>query len=933
MTTYDDAEHLSIGISYENCMIANIYLASKDYYYSQVNFWNEAYDTRVIEENEENIVFISLRNEDERQMPEKYDFPFSDEVLQKYKYKLQHSEDLIEGIEVDFEDESNNKSEEGISTSRMSAEEIYEKLVAYYKQGTPDAPGDELTVMEGTFDGDNEYWTTVRCGVPGNPSASQMLYDITVNSLTGDVVQTRVLIDNQVVEFNLNDVSIVENNSSEFWRDVYYEFVSNTKGQNDRYHLLYLNDDDIPELYIIKDGSKGKTIYTYSEKGMTSIELGTGDIKYHDRENILDHFSYGYKGSDLDQYYSIENGEFKLVATALNPYDYENSEFYGKYAWDYTEVSEDIYNSKRNELFSPNGAIEILEFSDDGWCASSGGWMTYDEILDYLSAKSEMIELRAYTAFPESSIGTNQEVKIQFSLYVNGDLNSIEQYTLGISNPSVVESIETVDSNGSRIITFKGLNPGISDIAFTESSTGATITISVQVNDKCNYFRCSAFPIPYESSGSIYISDYSCSVDENGNHDIVFNAYNTSYSYGVVEIYDKDGSLIKLVPLDPRSDSTGMEKVVNGFKWVWEDIKDLFDGDTPFYIKDSNAKHTPVKLDNIPVDAEIIITSDGEISDFVTLYTGVDVFVRTVFAALSIDLKTDGQVATVKELMTALTDSLIKSISNDEVEKTIKQGLVKEATETISTSIAFASSADSISDIYETIYNLFKSLDIDAESIMLNVLKGMGYSVADTAFTTIVPLYKIVNFVDQILETAWPLTDYRFNLERGKIEIHASKHGLHNFITNNSVIITQRNNFSENVVLDAYVVTKFDELEKISDTISAEMIDYVIYNITLREDGVEVQPDEEIEVCLPISDDMDERRCAVYRIEENGEKILLSSSVRDGYIKFTTSHLSYYIIGEMPNEIISYIKIFLTITLITGVCLISVGVVKRKNGR
>lgn len=393
------------------------------------------------------------------------------------------------------------------------------------------------------------------------------------------------------------------------------------------------------------------------------------------------------------------------------------------------------------------------------------------------------VELRAYMAFPDSMIGTEQNVKVRFSLYLNGKEIPIEEYVLGISNPSVVESTETVDYNGSRIIGFKGINPGSSNVTFTENSTGITISFSIEVEDNCNYFRCSLLPIPYESSGRIYIADYSCTVDENGNHDIAFNAYNTSYSYGTVEVYDEKGSLIKLIPLEPRSDGSGIEKVVNGFKWVWEDIKDIFDGDTQFFTKERNAKHTTVKLDNVPENAEIVISSDGNVSDFTTLYTGVDVFVRTVFTVSSIDLKTDGQIATVKELMNALADSLIESISHEETEKMIQQGLIKEAAESISTIIAFTASTDSISDIYETVYNLFQSLNIDAEDIMLNVLKGMGYSIADTAFTTAVPLYKIVNLADQILETAWPLVEYQYNLDSGKMEIHVDKHGLYKTTT------------------------------------------------------------------------------------------------------------------------------------------------------
>ena len=369
----------------------------------------------------------------------------------------------------------------------------------------------------------------------------------------------------------------------------------------------------------------------------------------------------------------------------------------------------------------------------------------------------------------------------------------------------------------------------------------------------------------------------------------------------MVAVYSEEGNLIRLEPLDPKSDGSGMEKVVNGFKWVWEDVKDLFDGDTAFYTKDKNAKHTPVKLENVPENAEIVITSDGEASEFVTLYTGVDVFVRIVFAASSIDLKSEGQLATVKELMGALVDALIKSITHDEIEGAIKEGVIKEATKSISTSIAYASSIDSIAEIYQTVFNLFRDLDIDAESIMLNVLKGMGYGVADTLFTTAVPLHKIVNFVDLVLETAWPLVDYDFNVGRGKMEIHVCKHGLQNFVANNSVTITQQSEFGDATVLDAYVVEEDEALAVVAEPIVEDMSTYEVYNITLRTNGVEVQPDGDIEVRLPIPDGAVGENCVVYRIEEDGSKTLLPSTYQDGFITFTTSHLSYYVVGESVN--------------------------------
>ena len=84
----------------------------------------------------------------------------------------------------------------------MTEKQIHKELVAHYKKGTSDCSGDGMTVMEGNLV-NNTYYTDVRCGVPGNAYATQRLYEVKVNALTGDVEQTRVLTDNKVTIFNL----------------------------------------------------------------------------------------------------------------------------------------------------------------------------------------------------------------------------------------------------------------------------------------------------------------------------------------------------------------------------------------------------------------------------------------------------------------------------------------------------------------------------------------------------------------------------------------------------------------------------------------------------------------------------------------------------------------------------------------------------------
>ena len=65
--------------------------------------------------------------------------------------------------------------------------------------------------------------------------------------------------------------------------------------------------------------------------------------------------------------------------------------FGGTYSWDfepvmgdYEAISEETYYAKCNELCSPDDVMEILEYSDDGLYASSGGWLNYEEILNLL---------------------------------------------------------------------------------------------------------------------------------------------------------------------------------------------------------------------------------------------------------------------------------------------------------------------------------------------------------------------------------------------------------------------------------------------------------------------------------------------------------------------------------------------------------------------
>ena len=124
--------------------------------------------------------------------------------------KIERPAELGAEISVDWkllEMTKNEPLQEDTSSDEniMSAEEVYEKLAEHYVQGTIDSPGEDLAVMEGSVNG-TIYKTTVRCGMPGNPSASQALYEVNVDMVTGIASQTRMLLpDGNVVQFSLRD--------------------------------------------------------------------------------------------------------------------------------------------------------------------------------------------------------------------------------------------------------------------------------------------------------------------------------------------------------------------------------------------------------------------------------------------------------------------------------------------------------------------------------------------------------------------------------------------------------------------------------------------------------------------------------------------------------------------------------------------------------
>ncbi len=121
---------------------------------------------------------------------------------------------------------------------------------------------------------------------------------------------------------------------------------------------------------------------------------------------------------------------------------------------------------------------------------------------------------------------------------------------------------------------------------------------------------------------------------------------------------------------------------------------------------------------------------------------------------------------------------------------------------------------------------------------------------------------------------------------------------------------------SSNVKLDAVdsVINPNTELvvEKVTEVIVLELpteydtYEKVIYDISLEEEGLKVQPDGNVTISIPLPAGINPNDCKVFYVDENGKVTDMNAIYEDGYMKFTTNHFSYYaLVGNegLPGDL------------------------------
>ncbi|MPM93226.1 hypothetical protein SDC9_140362 [bioreactor metagenome] len=149
------------------------------------------------------------------------------------------------------------------------------------------------------------------------------------------------------------------------WKKAYIEYLSSQSyfsekeeevGYTFYFQELYLDEDNIPELYCryYAGGSPFLIYYDKLHESVKEEELG-GYIEYIEHEGLFDMRGMLTVGTDVDQIYKFENNNITLIASGYRGFNTEN----GVTTWENEQVSEEEYMKQLNGVFDTNKKSEM----------------------------------------------------------------------------------------------------------------------------------------------------------------------------------------------------------------------------------------------------------------------------------------------------------------------------------------------------------------------------------------------------------------------------------------------------------------------------------------------------------------------------------------------------------------------------------------------
>ena len=102
----------------------------------------------------------------------------------------------------------------------------------------------------------------------------------------------------------------------------------------------------------------------------------------------------------------------------------------------------------------------------------------------------------------------------------------------------------------------------------------------------------------------------------------------------------------------------------------------------------------------------------------------------------------------------------------------------------------------------------------------------------------------------------------------------------------------------ENTVLETKEVKEVKTLNIVKETLKEISTKYTTYDITLKSEGVAIQPNGKVQISIPIPSDYDKTKLTVLRVADDGTKTEYDTKVEGEIAVIETDHFSTYVLAE-----------------------------------
>ena len=557
----------------------------------------------------------------------------------------------------------------------------------------------------------------------------------------------------------------------------------------------------------------------------------------------------------------------------------------------------------------------------DGWCITN---YTSFGVVPAFKFKSGIQESSQETILtfaddPALCVEDGKSINLRFAMTKDGGNTLYEGWgkpAITVGDKTVISVSNMTEENSVYSVNIKGLKIGQSTLVVTDTKTGTSVSLLITVRDKYtktytyaidkmkefypdNIFEKNIKTNIYNQHG-IYVNNYSAKYNSNtGGYTVSFDAYNSQYITGAVDIFDKDGNWLGSKKIKQKSSISSIKDTANkGFHLITDPIT----GKMFTYEQDSFSEETENILFEVPKGGYFTVSNNFAQSFGTFLYNSSDILLdglKSVIGGAKDDKDIDvaelvkekvEENETLKEEMTELVDKTLSKIINKQTGNYVDLSIEQKCM--------------SISD---ALLNVLKALDIDyktAFSVALGVSESKllkAFGPAGTALNSCFAFAESTDMVVRVEELAKSI-----NAEYTTV-VSSLDNG---YVNENGISVITNGNIDKEAVLQTFRVSSSDVVEPILNP-QNPYEQYELYNICFVKDDKCVQPNGKVTVKIPAPENMNGNSCKIYRREQNGKWTVLQAYRSGDYLWFETDHFSFYAlvydkiepeIVKMPNK-------------------------------